>query len=65
LGLCVISRSGWTDTYSQSGLWLGDQSSDASRFAGLESVLWGYKTAHDAGYRFIGMDAGGYFGCQV
>lgn len=62
LGLCMISRSGWTDTYAHTGLWLGDQSSDTSRFAGLESVLWGYKTAYDAGYRFIGMDAGGYFG---
>jgi hypothetical protein len=62
LGLCIISRSGWTDSYAHTGLWLGDQSSDASRFAGLESVTWGYKTAHDAGYRFIGMDTGGYFG---
>lgn len=62
LGLCLISRSGWTESYAHTGLWLGDQSSDTSRFAGLESVTWGYKTARDAGYRFIGMDTGGYFG---
>lgn len=62
LDMCLISRSGWTESFADTGLWLGDQSSDVSRFAGLESVLWGYKTAYDAGYRFIGMDAGGYFG---
>ncbi len=62
LDMCLISRSGWTESFTDTGLWLGDQSSDVSRFAGLESVLWGYKTAYDAGYRFIGMDAGGYFG---
>jgi len=58
----LISRSGWTNSYAHSGLWLGDQSSDSSRFAGLESLTWGYKTAHEAGYKFIGMDVGGYFG---
>jgi alpha-D-xyloside xylohydrolase len=62
LGLCLISRSGWTNSAAYTGLWLGDQSSDASRFAGLESVTWGYKTAREAQYRFIGMDVGGYFG---
>ena len=62
LDLCLISRSGWNDSYQHTGLWLGDQSSDSSRFAGLESVLWGYQTAHDAGYKFVGMDVGGYFG---
>lgn len=60
--LCLISRSGWTDTYTHSGLWLGDQSSDMSRFAGLGSLTWGYKTAYEAGYNFVGMDIGGYFG---
>jgi hypothetical protein len=60
--LCLISRSGWTDSQAHTGLWLGDQSSDSSRFAGLESVIWGYKTAKEAGYHFVGMDVGGYFG---
>lgn len=58
----LISRSGWTNSHAHSGLWLGDQSSDSSRFAGLESLTWGYKTAHEAGYKFVGMDVGGYFG---
>jgi len=62
LDFCLISRSGWTDSFAYSGLWLGDQSSDTSRFAGLESLTWGYKTAHESGYKFIGMDVGGYFG---
>lgn len=60
--VALISRSGWTQSYASTGLWLGDQSSDSSRFAGLGSVAWGYRSAYQAGYRFVGMDIGGYFG---
>ena len=62
---CIISRAGWTNAYQHTGLWLGDQSSDASRFAGLVSAAWGYYSAVQADYRFVGMDIGGYFGHPV
>ncbi len=57
----VVSRAGWTHSPEESGLWLGDQSSDVSRYSGLKSAVYGAKTAFEAGYRFVGLDIGGYW----
>ncbi len=57
----VVSRAGWTQSPGESGLWLGDQSSDVSRYSGLKSAVHGAKTAFEAGYCCVGLDIGGYW----
>lgn len=58
----LMSRSGWTGSEGITANWVGDQSSDGSRFSGLGSTVWALQSAFDSGYRSIGMDIGGYFG---
>ncbi|MGC8461885.1 MAG: TIM-barrel domain-containing protein [Candidatus Dormibacteria bacterium] len=57
----LVSRAGWTHSPQESGLWLGDQSSDVSRYSGLKSAVYGAKTAFETGYRCVGLDIGGYW----
>lgn len=61
-GSFVMSRAGWTDSPSLVSVWIGDQSSDRSRFAGLGSTPFALRSSLDAGYRQVGFDVGGYFG---
>lgn len=61
-GSFVMSRAGWTDSPSLSSVWIGDQSSDRSRFAGLGSTPFALRSALEAGYGLVGFDIGGCFG---
>lgn len=61
----LMSRSGWTGSEQITSNWIGDQSSDGSRFAGLGSALWGLQSATASGYGSVGMDVGGYFGAPT
>jgi alpha-glucosidase (family GH31 glycosyl hydrolase) len=58
----VICRSGWTGSEGVVAAWVGDQSSDLSRFSGLGSALWGLQSLRASGQTMIGCDIGGYFG---